>query len=106
MKHIMYLTISQIKAHLNINQDFHEDDDLLILYLQVAEDAISKRIDKKLSDCVDPTTGYLEKSIIQSILLLIGQFYANREATSPTSVSEIPIGFEWLCNLNKHYSIP
>ena len=102
----MYILLDDAKRHLNIDKDFHEDDDLLILYLQAAEDAISKRIDKKLSDCVDPATGYLEKSIIQSILLLIGQFYANREATSPTSVNEIPIGFEYLCNLNKHYSIP
>ena len=102
----MYILLEQAKAHLNIDTDFHEDDEYIIHLIQVAEDAISKRIDKKLSDCVDPATGYLEKSIIQSILLLIGQFYANREATSPTSVNEIPIGFEYLCNLNKHYSIP
>ena len=102
----MYILLEQAKAHLNIEKDFNEDNEYIIHLIQVAEDAISKRIDKKLSDCVDPTTGYLEKSIIQSILLLIGQFYANREAASPTSVNEIPIGFEYLCNLNKHYSIP
>lgn len=102
----MYILLDDAKRHLNIDKDFNEDNEYIIHLIQVAEDIISKRIDKKLSDCVDPATGYLEKSIIQSILLLAGQFYANREATSPTSVNEIPIGFSFLCDLNKHYHIP
>lgn len=101
----MYILLNQAKQHLNIDLDFHEDDQYILHLIQVAEDAISKRIDKKLECCVNPNTGYLDKSIIQSILLLIGQFYANREATSPTSANEIPIGFNFLCDLNKHYHI-
>lgn len=102
----MYILLKDAKQHLNIDNDFHEDDNYILHLIEVAEDAISKRIDKNLCDCVNPKTGYLEKSVIQSILLLIGQFYANREATTPTSANEIPIGFNFLCDLNKHYNIP
>lgn len=102
----MYILLDEAKQHLNIDKDFHADDNYILHLIQVAEDTISLRIDKKLSECVDPNTGYLPKSIIQSILLLIGQFYQNREATTTTSVNEIPIGFEFLANLNKHYNIP
>lgn len=102
----MYILLKDAKQHLNIDNDFHEDDNYILHLIQVAEDVISKRIDKNLGDCVNPQTGYLDKSIIQSILLLIGQFYANREATTPTSANEIPIGFNFLCDLNKHYNIP
>lgn len=102
----MYILLDTAKQHLNVDKDFHEDDNYILHLIQVSEDAIAKRIDQKLEDIVDPKTGYLPKSVVQSILLLIGQFYANREATSPTSANEIPIGFNFLCDLNKHYNIP
>lgn len=102
----MYLTLEQIKAHCNISQDFKDDDNLLLLYLQAAEDAIEKRIDQRLQDIVDPNTGYLPKSVIQTILLLVGQFYKDREATTNLTSNEIPIGLNWLADLNKHYYIP
>lgn len=102
----MYILLNQAKQHLNIDKDFHEDDNYILHLIEVAEDAISKRIDKKLEDCVNPNTGYLEKSIIQSILLLIGQFYANREVVAYGSATEIPVAFNFLCDLNKHYNIP
>jgi len=102
----MYILLNQAKQHLNIDKDFHEDDNYILHLISVAEDAISKRIDKKLEDCVDPKTGYLDKSVIQSILLLIGTFYANRETVAYNSVTEIPTTFNFLCDLNKHYHIP
>lgn len=102
----MYILLDDAKQHLNVDKSFTEDDRYILHLIQVAEDAISKRIDKRLEDIVDPKTGYLPKSVIQSILLLIGQFYANREATTTVSANEIPIGFNFLCDLNKHYHIP
>lgn len=102
----MYILLKDAKNHLNIDESFTADDKYIISLIQVAEDAIEKRIDKKLSECVNPLTGYIDKSVEQSILLLIGQFYANREATTTVSVNEIPIGFNFLADLNKHYFIP
>lgn len=102
----MYILLKDAKNHLNIDESFTADDKYIISLIQVAEDAIEKRIDKKLSECVNPLTGYIDKSVEQSILLLIGQFYANREATTTVSSNEIPIGLNFLADLNKHYFIP
>ena len=99
----MYILLDTAKQHLNVDKDFHEDDNYILHLIQVSEDAIAKRIDQKLEDIVDPKTGYLPKSVIQSILILIGQFYANREATINVSANEIPIGLNWLADLNKKY---
>lgn len=102
----MYIPISLAKKHLNIDQEFKDDDAYIIKIIAAAEDAISKRIDRDLCECVNHKTGYLEQSIQQSILLLIGQFYKEREATTSQSANEIPIGFNFICDLNKHYNIP
>ena len=102
----MYILLDTAKQHLNVDKDFHEDDNYILHLIQVSEDAIAKRIDQKLEDIIDPKTGYLPKSVVQSILLLIGQFYANREVVAYNSATEIPVGFNFLCDLNKHYWIP
>lgn len=102
----MYILLDTAKQHLNIDKDFKDDDNYIIHLISVAEDTIEKRIDQKLIDLVDPKTGYLPRSVIQSILLLIGQFYANREVVNYSTVNEIPVCFNFLCDLNKHYNIP
>ena len=40
-----YITIDQVKSHLLINQDFHDDDAYLFSLIQVAEQAVSLFID-------------------------------------------------------------
>lgn len=102
----MYILLDTAKQHLNVDKDFHEDDNYILHLIQVSEDAIAKRIDQNLEDIVDPKTGYLPKSVTQAILLLIGNFYSARESFTYSSVSEMPQSFEWLANLNKHYFIP
>lgn len=102
----MFTLLEDAKQHLNIDKDFHEDDRYIINLIQVAEDAVAKRLDRNLDEMVDPKTGYLPKSVTQAILLLIGNFYSARESFTYSSVSEMPQSFEWLANLNKHYFIP
>lgn len=102
----MYILLEDAKRHLNIDQSFKEDDKYIINLIQVAEDAVAKRLDRNLEEMIDPKTGYLPKSVIQAILLLIGNFYSARESFTYSSVSEMPQSFEWLANLNKHYWIP
>lgn len=102
----MFLTLSTIKQHLNIEQSFKEDDNLLLLYLQVAEDAVERHLDMPLNTIVDPKTGYLPKSVEACILLMIGNLYANREAVTYSSAIEVPLSYRYLISLNKHYWIP
>lgn len=103
----MLTLLSTAKQHLNIDKDFHDDDEYIIQLIRVAEDAIAKRIDVPSLDClVDPKTGYIPPSLQQAILLLIGHYYANRENTTFAQSYELNKGFDYLADLNKHYWMP
>lgn len=98
----MYVTLSEARKHLNLDEWFKEDDEYILELIKVSEDVVEKRIGKPLSKCIDKE-GDLEASIKQSILLLIGTYYNQREATSPSSISMVPYTFDFLADLNKKY---
>ena len=101
----MFITVSDAKRHLNLTDEFfNEDDEYIRELIEVAEDAVSKRISKPLSKCITKDGG-LEASVKHSILLLVGTYYSQREATSPNTVTEVPYTLEYLADLNKHYTI-
>ena len=99
----MYLTLNQIKKHLNIDEDFCEDDCYLISLGEVAERVVEKHIDVKLSDVVDEE-GQLETPLLQAMLLFVGDLYANRESVAYTSVNDIPFSYDYILSLYKDYS--
>lgn len=45
----------------------------------------------------------LPTPIIQAILLMVGNFYANREPIAFAKVEKIPLTYEYLLSLFKHY---
>lgn len=98
----MYVTLSEARKHLNLDDWFKEDDEYILELIKVSEDVVEKRIGKPLKKCIDKD-GDLEASIKQSILLLIGTYYNQREATSPSSISMVPYTFDFLADLNKKY---
>lgn len=69
----------------------------------VAEDAVAKNENITLQDIVED--GQLPSSIIHSILLLVGNLYNNREATSYSVASEVPYTYKYLINLNRNFSV-
>lgn len=99
----MYVTLQQAKKHLNIDDSFTDDDNYILQLIQVAEDAVSKNTNIALSEMVDG--GTLPPSIIHSILLLVGNFYNNREATSYSVPSEVPFAYKYLINLNRNFEV-
>lgn len=101
----MYITINQAKKHLQIDESFKEDDEYILMLIKVAEDSVSQHLDIALSDLVQ-NDGRLPSSVIHSILLMIGNLYANREPVSFTTVAKVPYTLVYLLNLYKHYYIP
>ena len=69
----------------------------------VAEDAVEKHIDVKLKNLEDEE-GNLPSSLLHSIMLLVANFYANRESVAFASSSEIPTSYNYLLDLFKDYS--
>ena len=45
----MYIQLYQIKKHLNINEDFHDDDEYLMSLEEVAEKVVEANIDTNVN---------------------------------------------------------
>ena len=96
-----YLTLDQIKKHLNIDNDFTEDDSYLESLETVAIELIQKHIDHSLT--LLEVDGQLPLSLQQGILLCIGNFYNNRESVAYASTHEIPSNLQWILDLYQYY---
>lgn len=99
----MYVTLEQAKKHLNIDDSFTDDDNYILQLIQVAEDAVQKNTDIALSEQLEG--GILPPSLTHSILLLVGNLYNNREATSYSVPSEVPYAYKYLINLNRNFEV-
>ena len=100
----MYLTLAEIKKHLNVDSDFTADDDYILALAEAAEEVVSKYIDYPLTQLEDEDRN-LPKSLNQAMLLWIGSMYAVRESVSATSMIEVPLAFQLLIDLWKDYTI-
>lgn len=100
----MYVTLSEAKRHLQIDDDYKDEDDYIIYLIQVSEDAVEQTINVPLASLLKD--GLLPKSVIHSILLMIGNLYSNREPVSFTNPVKVPYTLEYLLGLYKHYFIP
>ncbi|QBR52663.1 head-tail connector protein [Erwinia sp. QL-Z3] len=93
--------MSVVKKHLRIDHD--DEDDLIKGYAAASVDFVEFFCDGSLvtartpaADDEEPPREVLFTSgIWQAMLLLIGQYYANREASAPNQ-TEIPFGVEAL----------
>lgn len=99
----MYLQLYQIKKHLNINEEWHDDDEYLVDLALVAESVVSQHIDKKLSDLEDER-GLIPAPLVHAMLLFIGDMYQSRESVAFTNATEIPFSYDYLLSLYKDYS--
>lgn len=99
-----YITLNQLKSHLNIDSDFTADDNLLTMYGDVAEAVVQRHLCILLSELVDGG-GVLPPPVQQAILFYAGNLYNARESVSfGTAPTNIPFTYEYLLNLYKNYS--
>lgn len=99
----MYLNLDIVKKHLNIEKEYTLDDEYILNLMCVAEDAVEKHIDNKLQKLED-ADGNLPSALLHAIMLLVANFYANRESVAFASSSEIPTSYNYLLDLFKDYS--
>lgn len=98
---MLYLTLDEIKKHLNIDSDFTEDDAYLESLETVAVELIQKHIDHSLN--LLEVDGKLPLSLQQGILLCIGNFYNNRESVAYAQSHEVPSNLQWILDLYQYY---
>lgn len=90
------------KKHLNLDDDYTEDDEYILGLLAAAKGAVEKALNASLDRLAEENGGEVPMAIIQAILLMVGNLYQNREITG-SKTAALPYNFEYLINLYRHY---
>ena len=83
-----YLTLDEIKKQLNVDIDFHEDDDFLILLGESVEDIVSNIIDTSLDELV-AKYGDMPAGVRHAMRMLVDYTYSQQRGSSAES-NDIP----------------
>ena len=73
-----WLTLEGIKAQCRIEQDFHEEDDLLVENGEGAEEAILNVCNRTYEDLIE-TYGKVPVSLVHASKMLVDSLYKDRE---------------------------
>lgn len=98
----MYITLTLAKQHLNLEQDFHDDDQYIMGLIGVCEEAVRVSVNEDFDVIAQKNGGCLPSPIIQAMLLLLGSMYQNREI-AVIKTREYPFGYEYLISLYRNY---
>ena len=93
------------RKHVNLDEDDTSDDTLLGIFIAAARQACVSTTGISLSDDADPGRVAL---IAQAMLMLIGHWYANREAVTGDTRSiptTLQLSVDWLLGLARNRSI-
>ena len=94
----MEITLDEIKAHLNIEKDWHGEDQ----YLQSLIDAAKVVVQKHICDDIDGVKEGEQIPLLHAIKLLVGTWYMNRESLS--NLQKGNHSYEYILSLYKNYS--
>ena len=99
----LHIDLETIKKHLNLDDDYTDDDNYLEHLEGVAEQVVEKHIDKTLEEII-AEEGEVPKPLLQAMLLIIGNFYDNRESVAYNQVVEVPKTLEYILNMYRDYN--
>ena len=98
----MYLTLTELKKHLNIDSTFTDDDTYLTSLEEAGEEVVANYINRNLEDTLDEN-GNLPAGLKHAILLWVGNMYAQRESISSVNYTAVPQSFDLICDLWRKY---
>lgn len=90
-----WLTLEQIKHQLRIEADFTEEDDLLEIYGESAEEVLLNYLNRTYEDVMD-IYGRIPAPLRHATLLLVDTSYQYRSPVSSQSMSQVPYTFDLL----------
>lgn len=101
---VTYTPLALAKKHLQVEESFLDDDAYIAQCIAAAEEAAEREICHSLADHAG-AAGELPAGLQQGVLLLVGQFYANREPVAfGVSVHEVPRAAGWLLNQYRDFA--
>lgn len=98
----MLIELTEIKKHLNIDEDFNDDNKYLESLCLTAEELVQKHIDQKFDD-IKANEGSIPKPLIHAVLLFIGDLYDNRESVAYTTINELPFSLRCILQMYRNY---
>lgn len=99
----MEFDLNLVKKHLNVEEDFTEDDLYIEHLFNVASLAVQNYIDISLELIERRNRGKLPPPLLQAILLLTANLYNNRESYTNQTVNKLPQSLEWILDQYKCY---
>lgn len=97
-----YLSLDLIKKQCRIDSNFNDDDEILSLYGDSAEDFLSQHLNCQLDDIAAENSGQLPRNLISAMLLYVDYLY--NESGSAQNY-DLPQAYWILVNPYKTYSI-
>lgn len=99
----MYIQLDLAKKHLNIEEDFTDDDEYILSLIEVAESAVRVHVNEDFASIAEKNGGCLPPPILQAALLMIGNMYQNREPIG-TKNQALPFNYQYLIDLYRNYN--
>lgn len=96
------ITLAEAKKHLNIEQEFTEDDTYISNLIDVAEATVASHICRTFEELAEDNGGSLPTPVIHACLLYLGNLYQNRELVG-SKTSALPFNYDYLINLYRNY---
>lgn len=90
-----YIDIDVLKKHLNIDLEYNDDDEYIMMLADVAIKSVENHIDCPISSFEDED-GDLEAPLKHACLLMVGTLYQNRESVTFAQSYKIPHAYEYL----------
>lgn len=90
-----WLTLQRIKQQLRIEAEFTEEDDLLTMYGESAEEVLLNYLNRSYEDLMG-VYGHVPAPLIHASLMLVDTSYQYRSPVSTQSMSLVPYTFDLL----------
>ena len=90
-----WLTLTRIKAQCRIEQDFTDEDDLLEMYGESAEEVLLNYLNRSYEDVME-VYGRVPAPLVHASLMLVDTSYQYRSPVSAQSMSQVPYTFDIL----------
>lgn len=97
-----YVSLELAKKQCIVDQDFHDDDELIETYIGVAEEAIQTEIDMSLSNAVAQNGGTLPKPLQAAMLLYVDYLYSSQRGSNDAN-PDIPTPILHFCQLYRNW---
>ena len=99
----MYIQLDMAKNHLNIENDWKDDDEFILQLIEVSEAAVRVHTNEDFESIAAKNGGCVPAPLIQAALLMIGNLYQNREIVG-SKVQQLPYNYQYLIDLYRNYN--